>query len=192
MKKIAWVVVAAVLLGAGVNLAITGHQPTRQAAEELQVKIDTIQKASTIEPRDPEQMEVSDLELESYVLFSLKEQIPARVDSFDVQLTRDTVAADTRLTFASNSTRNPVIDALIAGTHDVFLKGKFSARDGMGKFDLEQVRVDGIPVPKSVIQALVERYVNPKHPDVDLNSPFEMPWGIENLTIRQDKASIVY
>jgi hypothetical protein len=74
----------------------------------------------------------------------------------------------------------------------LFVKGKFVAHETQGKFDLQEVRVDGIPVPNVLIQALIKKYVNPKYPEVDLNAPFEMPWGIEDLEIEPDRATVVY
>ena len=54
------------------------------------------------------------------------------------------------------------------------------------------MKVDGIPVPNILIETLVEKYVKPKYPEVDLKEPFPMPWGMESLTITPGKATIVY
>jgi hypothetical protein len=165
-----------------------------KAARSLQQKKDAIKNAD-VDPQHKSgsrSVELSEGELESYLLFSLKDEIPAQVDSADVQLGRDTVALDTQITFASNPTGNPVTDALVGGTHNLFVKGKFVAQKSRGKFDLQEVRVDGIPVPNVLIQALIKKYVIPKYPDVDLNEPFDMPWGIEELRIEPGKAIVVY
>jgi hypothetical protein len=164
-----------------------------KAAKVLQQKIDKL-KAAEHDPNHnrASKVEVSEVELESYLLFSLKEDIPAQIDSADVQLHPDTIALDTQITFSNNATGNPVFDAVVGGTHNLFVKGKFVAQDTQGKFDLQEVRVDGIPVPNVLIQALIKRYVNPKYPQVDLNSPFEMPWGIEDVKIEQGKAILAY
>jgi hypothetical protein len=162
-------------------------------AKSLQQKIDAIKKAEEDPKHDNgTHIEVSDSELESYLLFSLKEEIPVQVDSADVQLEPDTVSLDTQVTFSSNATGNPVFDALVGGTHNLFVKGKFVAQDNRGKFDLQDVRVDGIPVPNVLIQALLKKYVNPKYPEVDINQPFEMPWGIKDLKIDTGKAAVTY
>jgi hypothetical protein len=62
----------------------------------------------------------------------------------------------------------------------------------VGRFELVEVQVDGIPVPNVLIEALIARYVKPKYPEVDLKEPFTMPWGIESLTITPGKTTIVY
>jgi hypothetical protein len=64
--------------------------------------------------------------------------------------------------------------------------------DREGKFDLEEIRVDGIPVPKLLIETIFNKYVKPQYPDADLKAPFELPWGIDQITIEQGKATIVY
>ena len=153
-----------------------------KAAESLQLKIDAIKRANQARDRQPgaSRVQLSEAELKSYVLFSLRDKIPAQLDSIDVQLGQDTVGSDTQMTFGSDSTGNSVVDAFISGTHNLFLKGKLVGEEGRGKFDLEEVRVDGIPVPKILIQTLVDKYVKPKYPEADLKEPFDLPWGIED------------
>ena len=174
--------------------ASAGSEVSQRAADALQAKIDAIQKAEENPNRKTTEMiEVTEAELESYVLFSLKDQIPAKMDSFDVQLGEGTVAADTQMTFASNGpTGNPLIEALMGGTHNLFVRGRLAGSNSTGRFQLEEVRLDGIPVPNILIETLIARYVKPKYPDVDLNSPFQIPWGVESVSITPGKATITY
>jgi hypothetical protein len=202
MKKIACCVAAVILTGAAVTLALrfSAAEPvsaqndvSERSAKALQVKIDAIQAAETAKNRQgTETIEVSETELESYVLYSMRDLIPARVDSIDVQLSEGAVAADTKLTFPSDSTGNPLVDAVVGGTHTFFLKGKLAAKEKRGRFELQEVKVDGIPVPLILIETLVEKYVKPMYPNVDLKEPFPMPWGMESLVITPGKATIVY
>ena len=176
------------------NLASAGvGQVSEQAAMELQIKIDDIKKnESTGSERTPVEIEVSDTELESYVLYSLREDIPVQMDSIDVQLTPGAVGADTQLTFTAMSTGNPLVDSVMSGTHNLFVKGRLSGKEGRGKFELEEIRVDGIPVPRVLVENLFEKYVKPKYPEADLKEPFDLPWGIDELTLEEGKAKIKY
>src|SRR5262249_2939640 len=167
---------------------------SEKSAQSLQAKIDAIKKASgsPSHKRGSSRVELSPTELESYVYYSLKDDIPAQIDSIDVQLGPDTVGSSTQITFNSNATGNPVVDTLVGGTHNLMLKGKLIGHDGRGKFDLQEVEVDGIPVPNVLIQALLKKYVKPKYPEVDLNEPFDLPWEIQELTVGSGKATVVY
>jgi hypothetical protein len=203
MKKAVCIAAVVLLVGVGAIVAVRSFiaepvsaqqtELSERKAGELQVKIDAIRKVEkATESRQPATVEISEEELASYVLYALREDIPAKVDSIDVQLFPGAVSADTKMTFGSNPTRNPMIDVLISGTHRLYVKGQLSASGGKGKFTLEEARVDGIPVPIVLIETLIDRYVKPKYPDVKLDEPFSMPWGIEDLTLTTDKASVVY
>jgi len=191
MKKTACCIAAVILAGAAATLAQNGI--SERSARSLQTKIDAIQAAEKVKDRSgTDTVEVSEPELESYVFYRMKDQIPARVDSIDVQLTAGAVAADAKLTFPPDSTGNPLVDALIGGTHTFFLKGKLAASARRGRFELQEVKVDGIPVPLILVETLVDKYVKPMYPDVDLKEPFPMPWGMDSLAITQGRATIVY
>jgi hypothetical protein len=202
MKKAVGIAVLAIVAGTGiiyiVRTAIVQSvaaqvEVSQNASKTVQAKIDAIKKARDNPNRNvAEKVEVTDSDLESYVLFELKDDIPAKIESLDVQLTEGAVAADAKMTFGQNPTNNQLIDVLISGTHRLFVKGKLSATGGTGMFNLQEARVDGIPVPTILIETLVDKYVKPKHPDVKLDEPFMMPWGIEDLTVTNGKATIVY
>src|SRR2546423_14481243 len=92
---------------------------SEKSAQSLQAKIDAIKKAADNpgHKRGSSHIEVSESELESYVFYSLKGDIPAQLDSMNVQLGPDTVGSDTQITFNSNATGNPLVDAVVGGTH---------------------------------------------------------------------------
>jgi hypothetical protein len=167
---------------------------SKQTAQVLQKKIDHIKKTEESgAPSHPDnEIWVTEAELESYVLFELRSQIPLQMDSFKVQLTPGAIAAETQLTFTSNTTGNPLLDAFVGGTHNLFVKGKLNGEGKRGKFELEETRVDGIPIPKVFINSLFEKYVKPKYPEADLKEPFDLPWGIRTIDIQTARVRIVY
>jgi hypothetical protein len=170
-----------------------GVQNAEKSAASLKSKIDTIKKADADKKRrEQSRMEISEPELESYVMVYLRKDIPIQIDSIRAHLTPGVVAADTRLTLPAGTTGNVLVDALVTGTHDIFVSGKMTASRGEGKFDLQSVTVDGIPVPNILIDALIRKYAKPKYPDVDLKEPFDLPWGIEAIDIGQGKATVTY
>src|SRR5262245_51092001 len=107
------------------NVASASTQVSEKSARTLQKKIDDIKQAEDVPSSQKQRtdVEVSEAELESYVLYSLRDMIPAQLDSFHVQLNPGTVAAETQITFNSNTTGNPMVDAVFGGTHNLFLKG---------------------------------------------------------------------
>jgi len=203
MKKVVLIVVALLVIAVGgififrtmsAQNSAGELRTSRRKAESLQAKIDDIKSAETSRSSKPQgkQTEVTEAELESFVLFSLRDKIPVKLDSIAVQLLPGAVSADTQVTFNSNNTGNSIVDSLVGGTHNLFVKGNLSGDERRGKFDLVEVKLDGIPVPRVLIQTLVDKYVKPKYPEVDLREPFDLPWGIRTIAIENGKARIAY
>ncbi len=206
MKKAVLIVVAGLMVMAVAGVIVfrtiaakeSAGTPVQEvspkAAKSLQQKIDAVKSAeqNPHHKRGSSRIELSEGELESYLLYSLKEDIPAQIDTAGVQLGQDSISLDTQITFVSNATGNPMVDALVGGTHNLFLKGRLVGSQGRGKFDLQEIRVDGIPVPNILIQALFKKYVKPKYPDADLNEPFDLPYNIDGLKLEPGKATVVY
>jgi hypothetical protein len=190
MKSVS--LVAFILLIVLATIASLGQTPSKAAAS-LQGKIDTIKKADADKKRvGTQSLDVLEPELEAYVQTSMKKDIPVQLESIKVRLTPGTVAADARLTIPPGSTGNMLVDAIIGGTHNLLIKGKLTASRRIGKFDLQDLTVDGIPVPNILIDVLLKKYVKPKYPNVDLKEPFDLPWGIDAIQVMQSKAKITY
>lgn len=179
---------------AGIEGAMLVTQVSPRAAKSLQDKIDAIKNSenSPRHKRGSSHVQLSEAELESYLLYSLQDDIPAKVDSAHVELGAGSIGLDTQLTFTSNATGNPMVDAIVGGTHNLLFRGTLEGEHARGKFNLDEVRVDGIPVPNIFIQTLFKKYVKPKYPEADINEPFDMPWGIEEVKLEPGKATVVY
>jgi len=176
-----------------VGSASAGAQNAERSAAGLQAKLDAIKKADADKKRTEQaKLDISEAELESYVMVYLRKDIPVQIESIRAHLTPGVIAADTRLTIPAGSTGNALVDALVSGTHNMYISGKLTAAKGEGKFDLQSVSVDGIPVPNILIDTLLRKYAKPRYPDVDLKEPFDLPWGIEAIDVGQGKATVTY
>jgi hypothetical protein len=165
------------------------------AADSLGEKIAQILAVEPDSTRPPaaDTIIASEIEMESFVVFWMEEDIPPKVESIDVTVGTGRIRAVTELVFdEEQATGNPLVDAVLLGTHRLALGGMLSGAAGRGTFELEEVRVDGIPVPLAFIDLLVTRFVKPNYPDVDLDAPFDLPWGIETVELVDGHARIAY
>jgi hypothetical protein len=72
------------------------------------------------------------------------------------------------------------------------VKGKLVGFNSKAQFDLESVRVDGVPVPTTLVEFLFNRYVRPIYPIAEVGKPFASPFGIDMITLQPQKATVVY
>jgi len=178
----------------GLALRVQGgesEQVSFQAAEALQRKIDGIKGKKEKSKRDF--VNVSEVEVKSYIMFLLQQKkMPAKLDWVDVQFSPGNVATNVQLTLGQNAMGNYVVDKIIQGTHTLWVKGKFEGAGGRGKFDLESVRVDRLPVPVFLAEVVFNRLVKPMLPEADIRHPFQLPFGISSLTILPGKSVVLY
>ena len=83
--------------------------------------------------------------------------------------------------------------ALLSGRVPVEASGVLHAAGGKGKFDIETATVNGVPVPKTILQQVVSYYSRtPDNPaGIDLEAPFELPVGIREIITQKGQALIV-
>jgi hypothetical protein len=131
----------------------------------------------------------SEVELESYVLYGLRDQITVQLNTVDLTLLPGELHAAVDMVVTSDLTQaHPVVGPLFEGRHGVTFEGSFEGRGGRGRFVLEGVKVDGLPVPVFLVKALLGSLDEP----VDLDEPFDLPIGIEAVTLGRGSVSAVY
>jgi len=188
--RIVWVIALA-LGGSSVPAAtaqMTGT-PSESASASLERKLLMIEAADASPRVMPETVQVTEIELESYVLFGMRDQLPVRVDAVDLEIRPGALIASIDMFVDSDlASAQPLVGPLFEGTHTVYFEGAFQASDGVGRFDLEGVRVDGIPVPVFLVKALLSGLEEP----FDLDAPFETPIGIDDVRLLSRLVSVTY
>jgi hypothetical protein len=86
---------------------------------------------------------------------------------------------------------NPIFSALFSGTHDVEAEAQASGTNGEGTITIQSVKLDGVQVPKSALEYLIQHYVKPKYPQAGMTSTFELPAKIDTAVVQQGQVELV-
>jgi hypothetical protein len=120
--------------------------------------------------------------------------IPKGLSKVKIEFQPGTVHASSQVDFDQLSEGhgggNPIFSALFSGTHDVEADGQASGSGGQGSVTIESVKLDGVPVPKSALQYLIQHYVKPKYPSAGMTSTFALPEKIETAVVEQAKVEL--
>src|SRR5262249_48919254 len=121
--------------------------------------------------------DISEHEINAY-LAAGKVALPAGVESVRLVGNPSAVTANCRVDFdkvrAGRSNSNPLL-RLFSGVHDVVVETQAAGSNHHGRVQVESVAIDGIVVPRFVLQMFVEKYVTPRYPGVGLDSTFVLP-----------------
>ena len=133
---------------------------------------------------------VTEPEVNAYLRFRAKDVVPPGVvDPYVFAL------GDGRLGAVRLSRERGMFDVaqLLRGRVPVTATGVLRSRDGVFRFELEAATAAGFSIPKSLLQELVSFYsrTSSSPAGFDLDSTFELPAGIRQLTVQARKAIVV-
>lgn len=142
--------------------------------------------------------QVTDDELNSYLRFHARDQIPTGMVEPTLSALGDgrvggRVIVD--LDAVRKQKQRGWLDPMgyLAGQLPVTASGRLTTKDGVGHFQLESAEISGVTVPKALIQELLTYYSRtPDNPSgINMDAPFELPSRIREIRVGKSASTIV-
>jgi hypothetical protein len=175
------------------------ERASKQSAELLKQKVATISAHAERPTREGRRTTVTEGEVNSYLTYDAKPQLPAGVVDPAVTILgtgrlsgRAVVDLDAvRHARASQSWFDPT--NYLTGRLPVNATGRLQTANGVGHFELESASVGGVPIPKMLLQEIVSYYTrSPEKPSgIGLDDPFALPARIREIQVERGHAIIV-
>jgi hypothetical protein len=196
------VVCATALVASAVVFAAPPAQPvtSKRDAATLKQKVATIQSRAAEPPaKIPRKITVTESEVNSYLIFEAKEQIPVGVVEPAITIVgtgrlsgRAVVDLDAvRKANKPTSLLDPM--NYLTGRLPLSATGVLTTKDGMGRFALESASISSVPIPKLFLQEIVSYYSRTadKPSGISLDDPFALPSRIREIQVLRGQAIIV-
>ncbi len=159
----------------------------------MERKLRRIQSNSTSSHPQPVSTEFTEDEINDYFA-AKKVNLPAGVQSILFQGELGVVTATTRVDFervkSGHSSFNPLLE-IFSGVHDVVVVAHARGAGGVGYVEIDSVSLDGVEIPKFVLQLFVEKYVQPRYPGLGLDSKFSLPDRIDSATVGAHELTVM-
>jgi hypothetical protein len=84
---------------------------------------------------------------------------------------------------------NPLL-SIFRGVHEVVVMTHAHGEGRRGYVHVDSVSLDNIEVPRFVLQLFVEKYLQPKYPQIGLDSQFALPDRIDSATVGQHQLTV--
>ena len=174
-------------------------QLSREQGDRMERKIAEIAKNGAAEPVRSKKTPMSELEINSYLNFNVKEQIPRglthpQISPLENGNLRGSVFVDMD-EFKRQRGSGGVMDPLsyISGRVPLTASGVLRAKDGKGQFQLISAEIHRIPVPKPLLQELVTFFSrtqeNPR--GINIDEPFILPAKIRAVLVNRGEAIVI-
>ena len=196
--------VAALMLAAAATRAVNADARFTQAGSDafgrkLALIVQGGTAATTASKSAGKQTPILENEVNSYLRYELRDQVPAGVTEPTITILGDGRLAGSAVvdldavkqSRQSSSWFDPV--RLLSGKLPVTATGVLQTQQGTGRFVLESAEISGIPVPKTVLQQVVSYYSrSAQNPSgVNLDDAFELPARIREIRVQPGQAIVV-
>jgi hypothetical protein len=162
------------------------------AVASMDRKLQRIETNGASAHPDQTPTEFTEEEINSYIA-SGKIQLPSGVQSVKFQGEPGVIIANTRVDFdqlkAGRNSSNPLL-GVFTGIHDVVVQAHAKGSGGQGIVNVDTVSLDGVEIPRFVLQLFAEKYLRPKYPNIGLDSRFALPDRIDTATVGQHKLTV--
>ncbi len=177
-------------------LASSGYAATTQhssaATAAMQRKIQHIQLNGALAQPGQTPTTFSQQEINDYVA-SGEVRLPKGVQSVRFSGEPGVVTADAHIDFDElkngRSSANPLL-SVFSGVHDVIVVAHAHGAGHTGYVDIDSVSLDGVEIPKFVLQLFVEKYLQPKYPNVGMTSRFSLPYKIDTAAVGRNQLTV--
>jgi hypothetical protein len=177
---------------------------TKQDADRCQGKLGrittfgTAPKARAASSPGGQTTQLTDTELNSYLRYNLKDQVPAGIIEPTLSAMGDgrvRGGAVIDLDAVRNQKQRGWTDPLgyMSGKLPLTASGLLITQNGIGRFQLESAEISGVTIPKSLVQELLSYYSkSSEHPSgIGIDDPFELPARIREIRVGKGEAMVV-
>ena len=142
--------------------------------------------------------QVTDIEVNSYLRYNAKDQIPVGIVEPTLNAMGDgrvsgraIVDLDAVRKQKQRGWLDPV--AYLTGRLPITARGKLTTENGVGRFELESAEISGVTIPKSFVQELLSFYSKTaEDPDgINMDDPFKLPAKINQIKVGTGTTTVV-
>jgi hypothetical protein len=155
------------------------------AAANMQHKLEHVERNGALAQPDPSPTVFTEAEVNAYFA-SGNIQLPVGVRSVRFQGQPGVVTGNARVDFdqlkAGRSSYNPLL-SMFSGVHDVVVVARAYGKRGEGFVHVDSVSLDDVQIPRFVLELFVEKYLQPKYPNIGLDSRFALPARVDSAAV---------
>jgi hypothetical protein len=164
-----------------------GANSPADSSADIQHKLEHIEQNGAAVHPDQTPTVFTENEINTY-FSSGKAELPQGIESVKFQGVPGVITGAARVDFDQlkngRTSLNPLL-SVFSGIHDIVVVAHAHGEGGRGFVHVDSVSLDGVEIPRFVLQLFVEKYLQPRYPSLGLDSEFELPDRIDIAEVGQ-------
>jgi hypothetical protein len=183
------------VLAFAVSLAVPQQTsgPASPLVRSMERKLEHIESNAQARTPDPKPTVMSEDEVNAYVNSGAVE-LPKGIHRVRLEGLQGVVTANARVNFdeitQGSRSMNPLL-MLFSGVHDVQIATHAHGERGQGYVHVDWVAIDNVEVPQVALQFFIDHYLKPKHPEIGIDTRFQMPDRIDRAVVGEHQLTLV-
>jgi hypothetical protein len=166
-------------------------------ADTLARKIQEVEELRRSGKPVPRQtVQVTEAQLNSYLNLTLGSRMLKGVTDLDVHFENERLAARALVDLQRLPIKGSlgVFGGLLGGSVPVELRGRLPNKDGQGTIDVEELRLSGYSMPRSMLAQIVSASTRTSENPAgfDINAPFRLPYDVRSVRFEPGKAVVEF
>ena len=158
----------------------------------MQHKMDHVEANGRLAHPNSKPTVFTESEVNAY-LASEEVKLPVGVQSVRLEGEAEVITGNAHIDFdrirEGIHSSNPLL-SIFTGIHDVVVVVHAHGENGTGYVHVDSVSLDGIRVPRFVLQMFVEKFLTPKYPEISLDSRFALPDRIDSAVVGEHQLTV--
>jgi hypothetical protein len=149
------------------------------------------------EARDntPRSYTLVESDLNAYLAAKIKERERRDVESLTVEMKDGLFTTNLLIDFdeieiQGDSMTKTFFKAILRGKQTIVVDGRLKTDKGKGTYHVEQASINGVPLPPSLVNAILSAVGRRQDPPFDPSQPFDLPYAIKTITVASKKATL--
>jgi len=142
---------------------------------------------------DPRPTVLTESEVNAYIA-SDNVKLPAGVESVKLIGESGMISGTAHIDFdkvrEGTHSSNPLL-SMFSGVHEVLVVTHAHGENAQGYVHVDSVSLDGVEVPHFVLQLFVEKFLQPKYPQIGLDSQFTLPNRIDSAAVGEHQLTLI-
>jgi hypothetical protein len=135
---------------------------------------------------------VTEREVNAY-LMSDNLRLPAGVESVNLEGQDGVITGKAQVDFdrirEGTHSSNPLL-SVFTGVHNAVVVARAHGHGGTGYVHLDSLSLDDFEVPRFVLRLFIQKFLQPKYPEIDLDSQFALPDRIDTASVGEHELTI--
>ena len=166
-------------------LSGTALFPNVSPKANMEQKLAYLRKNSELPVPNSRPVQFTEQEINAFVAGGgLK--LPAGVESLRFEGAPGVVTTYAKVNFdevrAGSHSMNPLL-SIFSGLHNVVAVAHGEAAHGEARIHIDSVSLDGVEVPNFALALFAQKFIQPKHPELGIDSHFTLPERIDNAAV---------